>query len=140
MILTLVKEKIGREFIKEMEKTYGSIEELEKLHERTNNALMYVDLENWKYFLNHPDEKIKRGETKSIDKISLNNTEMEILNTIKHKHPQSIKQLAELVSKDISTVHSKIKKMENQGLISIEEGNKNSKIPVLNYDKIEITI
>lgn len=40
-----------------MEKTYGTIEELEKLHERTNNALMYVDLENWKYFLNNPDEK-----------------------------------------------------------------------------------
>lgn len=140
MIMTLVKEESGRKFIKEMEKTYGSIEELEKLHKRTHNALMYVNLENWKYFLKHPDEKIKRGETKFIDKINLGDTEMEILNTIKHKHPQSINQLAKLINKDISTTHSKVKKMNNQGLLSIKEGNKNSKIPILNYDKIEIGI
>ena len=140
MIMTLVKEESGRKFIKEMEKTYGSIEELEKLHKRTHNALMYIDLENWKYLLKHPDEKIKRGETKFIDKISLSDTEMEILNTIKHKQPQSINQLAKLINKDISTTHSKVKKMTNQGLLSIKEGNKNSKIPILNYDKIEISI
>jgi len=138
--MTLVKEESGRKFIKEMEKTYGSIEELEKLHKRTHNALMYIDLENWKYLLKHPDEKIKRGETKFIDKISLSDTEMEILNTIKHKQPQSINQLAKLINKDISTTHSKVKKMTNQGLLSIKEGNKNSKIPILNYDKIEISI
>ena len=94
MILTLVKEETGKKFTEEMEKDYWSIEELEKLHEITNNALMYVNLENWKYFLKHPDEKIKRGETKFLDKISLNDTEMEILNTIKHENPKSIKQLA----------------------------------------------
>ncbi|MDR2966431.1 MAG: winged helix-turn-helix transcriptional regulator [Methanobacteriaceae archaeon] len=140
MIMTLIKEESGKNFIKEMEKNYGSIEELEKLHKRTNNALMYVDLENWKYFLKHPDEKIKRGETKFINKISLSDIEMEILNTIKHKHPQSIKQLAKLINKDISTTHSKVKKMTNQGLLSIKEGNKNSKVPILNYDKIEISV
>jgi DNA-binding Lrp family transcriptional regulator len=140
MILTLIKEENGKKFIKDMEKTYGSIEELERLHEKTNNALMYVDLENWKYFLKHPDKKIKRGETKFINKINLSDTEMEILNTIKHKQPQSINQLAKLINKDISTTHSKVKKMDKQGLLSLKEGNKNSKIPVINYDKIEIAI
>ena len=72
MIITLIKEENGKQYIKEMKKTYGSIEELEKLHRQTNNALMYVDLENWKYFLKNPDKKIKRGETKFINKISLN--------------------------------------------------------------------
>lgn len=65
---------------------------------------------------------------------------MEILNTIKHKHPKSIKQLAEFLDKDISTIHSKVKKMNSDGLLTLKEGNKNNKIPVLNYDKIKITI
>ena len=62
MIITLVKKQTGKEFIKEMEKTYKSISELEKTFKRTNNIKMYVDLENWKYYVNHLDEKIELSE------------------------------------------------------------------------------
>ena len=50
MIITLVKKQNGQEFIREMEETYKSLSELEKLFKRTNNMKMYVDLENWKYY------------------------------------------------------------------------------------------
>ena len=50
MIITLIKKQTGKEFIKDMEKTYHSISELEKTFKRTNNMKMYVDLENWKYY------------------------------------------------------------------------------------------
>ena len=46
MIITLIKKQNGHEFIREMEETYKSISELEKLLKRTNNMKMYVDLEN----------------------------------------------------------------------------------------------
>ena len=50
MIITLVKKQTGAEFIQEMEDTYNSIRELEKLFKRTNNMKMYVDLKNWQYY------------------------------------------------------------------------------------------
>ena len=50
MIITLVKKQTGHEFIREMEETYKSLNELEKLFKRTNNMKMYVDVENRKYY------------------------------------------------------------------------------------------
>ena len=63
MIITLVKKQTGEEFIKEMEKTYNSIPELEKAFKKTNNMKMYVDLENWIYYTNHLDETIELSES-----------------------------------------------------------------------------
>ena len=55
MIITLVKKQKGISFINEMERTYNSLEELEKLYERTGNMKLYVEIENWKYYLQHPE-------------------------------------------------------------------------------------
>lgn len=63
MIITHVKKLDGRKFIKEMEKTYNSIDELEKLFANTNNMKYYVDLENWKYYSNHLDEEIELSQS-----------------------------------------------------------------------------
>jgi len=43
-------------------------------------------------------------------------------------------------SKDVSSVQRKVNKLEKEGLITFEKGLKNSKKPVLNYDKIKIAI
>ena len=56
MIISLIKKQKGNEFIKEMEKTHGSINEMEKKVERTNNMVFYSDLEAWKYYLTNPNE------------------------------------------------------------------------------------
>ena len=71
MIITLVKKQNGQEFIREMEETYKSISELEKLFKRTNNMKMYVDLENWKYYKQNPDEMIETTESLVTSKLSL---------------------------------------------------------------------
>jgi len=63
MIITLIKKQTGHEFIEEMELTYKSISELEKLFKMTNNMKMYVDLENWKYYKENPDETIEITES-----------------------------------------------------------------------------
>ena len=84
MIITLVKKQNGQEFIREMEETYKSISELEKLFKRTNNMKMYVDLENWKYYKQNPDEMIETTESLVTSKLSLSDLDLIILNTISY--------------------------------------------------------
>lgn len=140
MIISLIKEQNSGEFIHEMEKKYGSIEKLKEAFEKTKRSILHVDLENWKYLLQNPDETIKIEETVFTDNLNLGETEIELLNMIKDKAPKSIRELAKMTHKDISTIQPKIKKMEEEGLIELKQGGKNSKIPIVNYDKIEIAI
>ena len=101
MIITLVKKQTGLEFISEMEETYKSLNELEKLFKRTNNMKMYVDMENWKYYKENPNEMIEITESLVTNKLSLSDLDLIILNTIKHEKPRSIRDLAKKINKDV---------------------------------------
>lgn len=140
MIITLIKKQTGQEYIKEMELTYKSISELEKLFKRTNNMKMYVDLENWRYYKNNPDEMIEVTESLITNKLSLSDLDLIILNTIKHEKPKSIRDLAKKINKDVSNIQPKVKKLEEDGFIRFETGVKNSKIPYLTFDEIKLEI
>ena len=140
MIITLVKKQTGHEFIREMEETYNSISELEKLFERTNNMKMYVDLENWRYYRDNLDEEIELTESLVTNKLSLSDLDLIILNTIKHEKPRSIRDLANKINKDVSNVQPKVKRLEEEGFIKLEAGAKNSKIPYLTFDEIKLEI
>jgi DNA-binding MarR family transcriptional regulator len=140
MIISLIKKEKGYEVIKEFSKKYGSVNELERLYKKTGNNLFLVDLENWKYLKKNPDEEIERGEIKVTNKITLSELELEILDFIKNEKPKSIRELARFLNKDIKSIHPKIKELEREGLIELKKGNKNSKIPYLNYDEIKIDI
>lgn len=140
MIITLVKKQTGYEYIKEMEETYNSINELEKLFKRTNNMKMYVDLENWNYYRDNPDEMIEITESLITNKLSLSDLDLTILNTIKHEKPRSIRDLANKINKDVSNIQPKVKKLEEEGFVKFKTGNKNSKIPYLTYDEIKLEI
>ena len=140
MIITLVKKQTGLEFISEMEDIYKSINELEKLFKRTNNMKMYVDLENWRYYKENPDETIETTESLVTNKLSLSDLDLIILNTIKHEKPRSIRDLANKINKDVSNIQPKVKKLEKEGFIKFEEGIKNSKIPYLTFDEIKLEI
>ena len=140
MIITLVKKQTGLEFISEMEDTYKSINELEKLFKRTNNMKMYVDLENWRYYKENPDETIETTESLVTNKLSLSDLDLIILNTIKHEKPRSIRDLANKINKDVSNIQPKVKKLEKEGFIKFKDGIKNSKIPYLTLDEIKLEI
>ena len=140
MIITLVKKQSGLEFIEEMQNTYKSIEEAEKLFKRTNNMKVYVDLENWKYYQHNLNETIKTSESLVTDKLSLSDLDLIILNTIKHEKPRSIRDLAKKINKDVSNIQPKVKRLEEDGFIRFESGSKNSKIPYLTFDEIILEI
>jgi len=142
MIISLIKEQLGSEYVKEMEQTYGSIEEAEKLLKRTQprNMVIYVDIESWKYYKNHPGETIKRSNSIITNHLTIGEIEIELLSTIKHNKPKSIRALANIVHKDISSVQPRIRNLEKEGLLTLKNGVKNSKVPYLNYDEISISI
>ena len=63
MIITSTEKYTGQEFVKIMENKYKSLTDLEKLFKKTNNMKMYVDLKNWKYFMDNPEEEIEISES-----------------------------------------------------------------------------
>ncbi|KZX17639.1 HVO_A0114 family putative DNA-binding protein [Methanobrevibacter filiformis] len=140
MIISLIKEETSKEFIEKMEEKYNSYEQLEEAFQKTKRTILHVDLENWKYLKNNPEETIQLTETLFTNELNIGENEIELLNLIKSKTPKSIRELAKIIDKDISTIQPKIKKLENEGLIELKQGGKNSKIPIVNYDKIEIAI
>ena len=140
MIITLIKKQKGHEVLKDYETKYGSIKEAERLYKKTANPLFLVDLENWKYFRDNPDEELESGITRVTNKLTLTDVELKILDFIKNERPESIRELARFLNKDIKTIHPKIKELEEEGLIELKKGTKNRKVPYLNYDKISISI
>jgi DNA-binding MarR family transcriptional regulator len=140
MIITLTKKQNGKEVLKEFENKYKSIKELERLYKETANPLFLVDYENWKYFKDNPDEELESAVTRVTNKLSLTDMKLEILDFIKNENPKSIRELARFLNKDIKIIHPKVKELEDEGLIELKEGSKNSKIPYLNYDEITIAI
>ena len=63
MIITSTEKYTGQEFVRKMENKYKSVTDLEKLFKKTNNMKMYVDLKNWKYFKDNPEEEIEISES-----------------------------------------------------------------------------
>jgi DNA-binding MarR family transcriptional regulator len=140
MIISLIKEETSVEYNKRMEKKYKSIEQLEKIFEKTPKNLLHVDLVNWRFLKENPEEKIKFEEILITDNVSIGENEIKLLNFIKNEKPKSVREIALKIEKDPANVNNKINQLANEGLISFKKGLKNSKIPYLNYDKIEIAI
>ncbi|MBZ9571059.1 winged helix-turn-helix transcriptional regulator [Methanobrevibacter sp. TMH8] len=139
--IKMIKKTTGKGMIRKFEKAYGSFDGLERIVKKDpENMIAYYDLDDWKYFLKHPNEEVEDGKTIFTEDLSIGKIELEILNFIKNKHPKSMRDLAKLMNKDVGNVQRKVKHLEKEGLITLEEGSKNSKIPIVNYDKIEIEI
>ena len=139
--LKLIKIIKGKELIEEFKEEYGSIEKLEnKLENDKDNMKLFSDLEDWKFFGKNPDDEIEDMTTIITDKLTLTTLELELLNFIKNENPQSIRELARMIHEDVSNTQRRVSRLEKEGLLELKKGSKNSKIPILNYDKIEIAI
>lgn len=138
MIISLVKRMKGREFIDKMEIQFHSMENLEKIVDKTNNMKLLVDLDNWKYYNDNPNEIIEEEFVFISDDLSFNEIDYEIISTIKSYHPKSIRDLSKRMGKNVSTIQPHVKKLEKQGILEFNRGIKNNNIPVCNFDAIKI--
>lgn len=66
---------------------------------------------------------------------------LELLEAIAEHQPQSMRETARLVDRDVSDVHSDLKHLETIGVLEFEEGGPGGAMqPIMPYDKIEIHI
>ena len=136
MRITFKKVLTGKEFIEEMEEKHGSIENLKREIEKTNNALYRVDLHTWEGFIEDSEGTIEKTHTKLSNEISTLNLDFDLLETIRNDHPKSLQELAKLTNKNMEIIQPKIDHLTKTGLIEF----KKNIIPVLNYDEINIAI
>ncbi|MCL2687780.1 MAG: MarR family transcriptional regulator [Methanobrevibacter sp.] len=139
--IKLTKIITGKDLAESFEEEYGSIENLEnRLKKDSENMQLFSDLEDWKFFGKNPDDEIEDTTTIITDTLTLTNLELELLNFIKNEHPQSIRELARMIQEDVSNTQRRISRLVKEGLLELKKGSRNSKVPTLNYDKIEIAI
>jgi hypothetical protein len=139
--ITLIREFKGKDLVNEFEKQYGSMDKIKRVFERgKGNSKLKLDLEDWNYFLKHPNKKVRETKVIYTENPEITIKDISLISFIKNQKPQSIKELADLAKRDISTVQRKVTILENEGLIEIKEGTKNRKVPVFNFDKMEIAI
>ena len=136
MRITFKKVLTGLEFINEMEEKHGSIENLKKKIEKTNNAVYRVDLNTWEGFIKNPEGTIEKTHTKLSNEINTLNLDFDLLEAIRKEHPRSLQELAKLTNENMEIIQPKIDHLTKTGLIEFKENI----IPVLNYDEINIAI
>jgi lipopolysaccharide biosynthesis regulator YciM len=136
-----IKKTNGQGIVKKFKETYGSIERLKKFaKENPDSMRAHFDLEDWRYYQVHLNEEIELTESIIGQNINIGQIELNILDSIKNQKPKSVRELSKFLNKDPTTIQRKVNILEKMDLISLKEGIKNSKIPVVNYDKIEISL
>jgi len=139
--IKLVRKLKGKDLIEDFEGSYKSLDNLKKVFEKEKtNARLDIDLNDWLYSLDNPDEVIEQEKIIYTNNKDIQTLELDLLSLIKDYKPKSIRELAGLTNRDLTTIQRKVKKLNENGLIELLDGSKNTKIPSLNYDNIEITI
>ena len=92
-------------------------------------------------------EKASKGEVVERDTIGVSNLKelqtllspkrLELLKVIKEHKPRSIKELAEMVKRDVRNVHRDLVILEAVGLVELEKRGKEVR-PVVDYEEIVI--
>lgn len=137
-LVRTIKEK---DIINNLIEEYGSIDNLKKLYEKDKeNPNYYLHLLDWNHHKDASDEEVKIRKIMLTETYPIGKIELQLLNSIKTHNPQSIRDLARLVGKDIKTVQPKVNKLAEEGFIDLKNGSKNNKIPVFPYEYMEIVI
>jgi len=120
-----------------------------------NENVLKVKIESRRDFVEAALEagrKIDQGEAEEIEEpyvVSFRSREelysvfreknIELLETIAREEPNSIRELARLVDRDVKAVHDALSQMEHLGIIEFEEEGR-AKKPRVWYDEIDIEI
>ncbi|MEZ3165044.1 transcriptional regulator [Halorubrum sp. RMP-47] len=66
---------------------------------------------------------------------------LELIRAIAEEAPESMREAARLVERDVSNVHSDLNQLEVLGILTLEEGGPSGAIqPVVPFDRIEVHI
>jgi len=117
----------------------------------SNTLLVTVDSNEEFYEKGHEAiERLKRGEAiEEADSFSFPNVDllfetfnsqtMGLLETIAEEEPDSIRETARLVDRDVKNVHQELTELERLGLVQFEQESR-AKRPVFPYDEVMIRL
>ncbi|TSD08538.1 transcriptional regulator [Haloglomus irregulare] len=72
---------------------------------------------------------------------SLTPLRLKLIRAIAEKAPESMREAARLVERDVSDVHSDLKQLEVLGILTLEAGGPSGAIqPIVPFDRIEVHI
>lgn len=95
MILKLVREMKGNEFVQQLKEKYGFLDNLKRLIKKDPENVLYpLDLEDWLYHLEHPQAKVTQSETIFLKDLKIDMSDLKLLDVIKKEHPTSIRNLS----------------------------------------------
>lgn len=69
----------------------------------------------------------------------LSDARFELLETIRAENPESIRELARLVERDVSTVHKDIELLADHGIVELRSEGRNKR-PTVAYEEIHIDV
>jgi len=139
--IRLVRTIKGKDIMDGLKAEYGSLDNLKKLHkEDRKNPILCFHLEEWDVYKDALDEDITERKIIFAKNYPIGKIELELLNLIKNTKPESIRDLARLINKDIKTVQPKVNALAEEGIIELKNGSKNNKIPIFPYETMEIVI
>ena len=87
------------------------------------------DIDEDRYILSVPDEE-------ALDRV-LSAKNLELIRTIAHEEPQSVRELARFVDRDVKNVSQALTELAELGVITFEQDGR-AKRPVVWYDEIEV--
>lgn len=146
MIIRVQQVTTVAEFLETMRQHYGDVEGLRayvKSHPRDVPAKL--DLEDFEFYLSHPemhDEKMERAVSlipltaKALSMFT--KQRLALLETLADKRFESVRKLAEHLGRDVHNVYEDLKLLQKLGIIELERGPRNSRIPRLVADSISI--
>jgi len=139
--IRLVRTIKGKDIMDELKEEYGSLDNLKKLYEENSeNQIFYFHLEEWEHYKDRLDKDITERKVIFAKNYPIGKIELELLDLIKSTNPESIRDLARLINKDIKTVQPKVNALAEEGIIELKNGSRNNKIPVFPYEYMEIVI
>lgn len=123
-------------------------------HDETtqNNQKLRIESAPWESFKERALESARefdRGEEDGPRVLSFEDPEqiqrlltprrLELLRSVMEESPESIRQLADRLERNVSDVHEDVTLFEEYGIIELEQ-NGRAKRPVVPYDEIEIAV
>ena len=139
--ITLSRKLKGTKLIKDFEYEYGSLENLKKLLEKDpENVLFQLNIDDWEYYLNHPENSIKEEQIIFTEDFNLEMFDLILMDCIKQEKPKSLGELSEMVQKEVKEVCPRLEGLEKVGFVMLDKGPGDVLIPLLRFETLTIEI
>jgi hypothetical protein len=137
MEVIIINEKIGKDFVKELERIYGSMDKLKKLVEKDPAHPLYnLDLNDWIHLEANPYDLVETNQSFHIDDFEY---ELPEVDEIVEKNPLIQFHFPYIEREDLLKTELEYQIVSGSVLIKFEEGQRTLK-PVISFKNIGIKI